>query len=70
MSVGIEHRSIDTVLQAYLDYDKANFSIWAGKQLRVKYEGGNIDQGVQELNRVSQWYCIGRHSNDLYAAGL
>ncbi len=49
MANGIEHKSVDSVMEAFRSYDLPNFSIWAGKQLRVKYEGGNWDEGLQEL---------------------
>jgi len=49
MASGIEHREAESVIEAYADYDKPNFAIFAGKQLRVKYEGGNLDEGMQVL---------------------
>src|SRR4051812_1386731 len=49
MSTGIEHRQITTIMDCYTNYDKPNFSIWAGPTLRIKYEGGNVDIGYQQL---------------------
>ncbi len=50
MATGIEHRSIDTIMDAYNNGGLPNFSIWAGPQLRIKYEGGNVDEGYSTLN--------------------
>ena len=46
---GIEHYNPASVIQAYTDYEKPNFSIWSGKRLCVVYEDGNSDQGLQLL---------------------
>lgn len=54
-TTGIEYRDIDGIIEAYDNYDKPNFSIWAGSSLKVKYEGGNMDQGKDMLrNFLSQ----------------
>jgi hypothetical protein len=47
---GIEHRTADSVIQAYNRYDCCNFSIWAGKRLCVKHDSGNSDIAIGELN--------------------
>lgn len=49
MAAGIEHRSVDSVIQAYQDYGYPNFSIWNGKRLCVVYDGDNTDEGLQTL---------------------
>lgn len=49
MGAGIEHRSGDTVLQAYSDYACPNFAVFNGKRICVKHDSGNIDQAYQEL---------------------
>jgi hypothetical protein len=49
MSNGIEYREIEGIMDAYSNGDNPNFSIWAGKSLRVKYEGCNVDEGSQML---------------------
>lgn len=54
MNIGIEHRSANSVLEAYQQYALPNFSIWSGKSLRWKYEGGNGDEGMQMLQNCLQ----------------
>lgn len=49
MAAGIEHRSAESVLNSYQDYDLPNFSIWNGKRLCIKYDQGNADEGYQAL---------------------
>ena len=49
MASGIEHRTIDSVLQSYQDSGLTNFSIWNGKRLCVKYDGGNVDEALNTL---------------------
>lgn len=48
-TTGIEYRDIEGIIEAYQNYDKPNFSIWAGPSLKVKFEEGNMDQGAGML---------------------
>lgn len=49
MATGIEHRSVDSVMQAYDYFEKPNFAIYQGKDQRTYYDGGNQDEGAEKL---------------------
>lgn len=48
--IGIEHNGIETVLQAYRHWEQPNYAIYAGKEQRDSYEGGNMEEGESNLS--------------------
>jgi len=48
--VGIEHEVPGTILAAYQHWEMPNYAIYAGKEQRDCYEGGNMEEGALSLS--------------------
>lgn len=49
MGRGIEHREPESLIKAYEDYGKCNFAIFSGRDLVLKYDEGDPDEGMAML---------------------
>jgi len=50
MAINIEHRDKDTLFQAFDYFDMPNFAIYAGKDQRTFYNGGDQAEAEQKLS--------------------
>jgi len=49
MARGIEHKSVDGVIDAYILNDHPNWGLFSGREIMIAYEDGNMDAGMSML---------------------